>query len=111
MSTPSQRLFWGWDAPVLERAVDFLCRNWDQTHALDLSDTLILVPNGEAGRRLREALAQMTNASGTAAIVPHLWLPEQTLLPQSRRFEAATPLQSQLAWQRALERDQGRFED
>jgi hypothetical protein len=29
--------------------------------ALDLSDTLILVPNGEAGRRLREALAQTTN--------------------------------------------------
>lgn len=99
-----QRLFWGWDTPVLERAVDFLSQNWDQARALDLSDTLILVPNGEAGRRLREALAQTTNTSGTAAIVPHLWLPEQALLPQSRRFEAATPLQSQMAWQRALER-------
>ncbi|MFN0075514.1 MAG: PD-(D/E)XK nuclease family protein [Prosthecobacter sp.] len=104
MSNTIQRLFWNWDAPVLERAVDFLCQGWDQTRALDLSDTLILVPNGEAGRRLREALAQTTNTSGTAAIVPHLWLPEQALLPQSRRFEAATPLQSQMAWQRALER-------
>ncbi len=104
MSNTIQRLFWGWDTPVLEKAVNFLCRDWDQTRALDLSDTLILVPNGEAGRRLREALAQTTNSSGTAAIVPHLWLPEQALLPQSRRFEAATPLQSQMAWQRALER-------
>ena len=103
MSSTLQRLFWGWDAPVLEKAVDFLCRDWDQTRALDLSDTLILVPNGEAGRRLREALAQATNKQGTAAFVPHLWLPEQALLPQSRRFEAATPLQSQMAWQRALE--------
>ncbi len=104
MSSTIQRLFWGWNTPVLERAVDFLCRDWDQTRALDLSDTLILVPNGEAGRRLREALAQATNTNGTAAIVPHLLLPEQALLPQSRRYEAATPLQSQMAWQRALER-------
>lgn len=104
MSTAIQRLFWGWDAPVLDQAVAFLCADWDRTHALDLSDTLILVPNGEAGRRLREALAQITHTCGTAAVVPHLWLPEQALLPQSRRFEAATTLQSQMAWQRALER-------
>jgi ATP-dependent helicase/nuclease subunit B len=104
MSAQVQRLFWGWDAPVLEKAVVFLCDRWDQNRALDLSDTLILVPNGEAGRRLREALAQETHQAGTAAIIPHLWLPEQALLPQSRRFEAATPLQSQMAWQRALER-------
>ena len=104
MSKAVQRLFWGWDAPVLEKAVDFLCRGWDQARALDLGNTLILVPNGEAGRRLREALAEVTDKAGTAASVPHLWLPEQALLPQSRRFEAATPLQSQMAWQRALER-------
>jgi ATP-dependent helicase/nuclease subunit B len=104
MSDSVQRLFWGWDAPVLDQAVALLCRDWDSTRALDLSSTLLLVPNGEAGRRLREALAQATNQAGTAAIVPHLWLPEQALLPQSRRFEAATPVQSQMAWQRALER-------
>lgn len=102
-SATVQRLFWGWDAPVLEKAVAFLCQDWDKKHALDLSDTLILVPNGEAGRRLREALARETDKVDTAAIVPHLWLPEQALLPQARRFEAATPLQSQMAWQRALE--------
>ena len=104
MSDSVQRLFWGWDAPVLDQAVALLCRGWDSTRALDLSSTLLLVPNGEAGRRLREALALATNLTNTAAIVPHLWLPEQALLPQSRRFEAATPMQSQMAWQRALER-------
>ena len=104
MSSTIQRLFWGWEAPVLERAVAFLCRGWVSSRALDLSSTLLLVPNGEAGRRLREALAQTTNQTGTAAIVPHLWLPEQALLPQTRRFAAATPLQAQMAWQRALER-------
>lgn len=104
MSTAIQRWFWGWNTPVLDQAVAFLCQGWDQSRALDLSDTLILVPNGEAGRRLREALAQITHTHDTAAVVPHLWLPEQTLLPQSRRFEAATALQSQMAWQSALER-------
>ena len=104
MSDPIQRLFWGWDAPVLDQAVAFLCRDWDSARALDLSSTLLLVPNGEAGRRLREGLAMATNQTSTAAIVPHLWLPEQALLPQFRRFEAATPVQSQMAWQRALER-------
>lgn len=103
MSTAVQRLFWGWEAPVLEQAVALLTRGWDSTRALDLSSTLLLVPNGESGRRLREALAYATNATGTAAIVPYLWLPEQALLPQNRRFEAATQLQTQLAWQRALE--------
>ncbi len=104
MNDSIQRLFWGWEAPVLDQAVALLCRDWDSSRALDLSSTLLLVPNGEAGRRLREALAVATNQTGTAAIVPHLWLPEQALLPQSRRFEAATPVQSQMAWQRALER-------
>lgn len=104
MSTQIQRLFCGWDAPVLEKAVAFLCADWDRSQALDLSDILVLVPNGEAGRRLREALAQEADLAKTAAIIPHLWLPEQALLPQSRRAEAATPLQSQMAWQRALER-------
>ncbi len=104
MSDPIQRLFWGWETPVLEQAVALLCREWDSTRALDLSSTLLLVPNGESGRRLREALAQVTNETGTAAFVPHLWLPEQALLPQARRFEAATPVQAQMAWQRALER-------
>lgn len=104
MSAEIQRLFWGWKAPVLDQAVELLCRDWDSARALDLSSTLLLVPNGEAGRRLREALAVVTNETGTAAIVPHLWLPEQALLPQTRRFEAATAVQSQMAWQRALER-------
>ena len=103
MSDSIQRLFWGWEAPVLDQAVALLCRDWDSARALDLSNTLLLVPNGEAGRRLREALAVTTNQTGTAAIVPHLWLPEQALLPQTRRFEAATPVQAQMAWQRALE--------
>ena len=104
MSAQIQRLFWGWETPVLDQAVALLCRDWDSARALDLSSTLLLVPNGEAGRRLREALAVVTNDTGTAAIVPHLWLPEQALLPQTRRFEAATAVQSQMAWQRALER-------
>ena len=94
-----QTLLWGWDAPVVEKAVAFLTRGWDETTALDLSDTLILVPNAEAARRLREALAQRTGA----AFIPHVGLPETVLMPPSERVKAATALQTHLAWHRALE--------
>ena len=52
-----QTLFWGWDAPVVENAVEHLMAGWDEKAALDLSETFILVPNAEAARRLRETRA------------------------------------------------------
>ena len=48
--------FWGWDAPVLSRAVAELTRGWSGGE-LDLAHTAIIVPTMEASRRLREALA------------------------------------------------------
>jgi ATP-dependent helicase/nuclease subunit B len=94
-----QTLFWGWDAPVIQKAVAFLTEGWEEKSALDLSDTLILVPNAEAARRLREALARRAGA----AFIPHVGLPETILMPPAERIKEATALQTQLAWHRALE--------
>ena len=94
-----QTLFWGWDAPVVEKAVEHLMAGWDEKAALDLSETFILVPNAEAARRLREALARRAGA----AFIPHVGLPETVLMPPSARVKAATSLQTHLAWHRALE--------
>lgn len=98
-----KRLFWGWDAPVVNHAADFLAQEWDPALGpLDLADTLLLVPTMEAGRRLKEALARETGRRGGGASVPWVWTPEQALLPPQARALRATPLQSQMAWQQAL---------
>ena len=46
-----ERVFWGWHRPIIDQATDLLTRDWT-SGALDLSDTLIIVPTGEAARRL-----------------------------------------------------------
>ena len=54
-----RRHFWGWDAPVLDKALAFLSAQRPvSTGAPDLADTLLIVPTAEAGRRLREGLAR-----------------------------------------------------
>ncbi len=95
-----QRHFWGWHSPVLENAVSLLTRDHHSEVALDLSETLIIVPTSEAGRRLREALAQVVAAG---VLIPWVWTAEQALLPPLLRKSAASPLQAQMAWQRAVQ--------
>jgi len=96
-----KRHFWGWDAPVLEKAVHYLSRDHSGEVALDLADTLIIVPTSEAGRRLKESLAREIPAG---VLVPWVWTAEQALLPASMRKEAASQIQSQMAWQQALQK-------
>lgn len=97
------RHFWGWDAPVLEKAPAFLMGgSGADTGAPDFGDTLVIVPTAEAGRRLREALARALDATGVLA--PVVWTAEQALLPQAARAQCATPLQARMAWRQALER-------
>jgi ATP-dependent helicase/nuclease subunit B len=96
------RHFWGWDAPVLDKALAFLsARRPADTGAPDLADTLLIVPTAEAGRRLRESLARGWAATGLLS--PVVWTAEQALLPPAARLGVASPLQSQLAWQQALQ--------
>ncbi len=95
------RHFWGWDAPVLEKAVSYLMLEHTGDTALDLEDTLLIVPTSEAGRRIKEALARANQAG---ALVPWVWTAEQALLPVGARKWVATPLQSQMAWQKAVKK-------
>jgi ATP-dependent helicase/nuclease subunit B len=101
VETCLKRHFWGWDVPVLDNAVRWLLRGHTGQAAVDLTETLIIVPTSEAGRRLKEALAR---AHPAGALVPWVWTAEQALLPTVLRKGAATRLQSQLAWQGALQK-------
>jgi ATP-dependent helicase/nuclease subunit B len=95
------RHFWGWDEPVLERAVQYLLKGWTGG-GLDLSERLIIVPTAEAGRRLREGLAHAAAKQGGAVMVPYVWSPEMALFPAQMRKLAASSLQSHLVWVRLL---------
>lgn len=96
-----RRVFWGWDQPVLSQAVTLLTRDW-QGGELDLSGTLLVVPTTESARRLKEALARATAQKGGAAVVPHVWAPEQALLAPQDRAQIAPRLASVFAWARVL---------
>lgn len=96
---------WGWDRSVLEQAVAFLTQDWNpEEGALDLAETLIIVPTSEAGRRLKEALARATDKHERGASVPWVWTPEQALAPPQVRQKSASRLQAQMAWQQVLQK-------
>jgi hypothetical protein len=50
-----ERVFWGWERPVLESAVGFLTGDEGMP---ELEGTVVVVPTAEAARRLRRALAE-----------------------------------------------------
>lgn len=95
-----QRHFWGWDAPVLERAVAFLSSGSAPGQALDLGDSLIIVPTAEAGRRLKEALARALPAG---VLMPWVWTADHALLPPPLRAGAASAAQCHMAWLQVME--------
>lgn len=104
-SSSIQKHPWGWESSVLDQAVAFLTRKWQpEAGALDLAETLIIVPTSEAGRRLKEALARATDKHDRGASVPWVWTPEQALSPPQVRQKSASRLQAQMAWQQALQK-------
>ncbi len=95
--------FWGWDSPLIQKAVAELSGRTRGRHAIDLSDTLIIVPTAESSRRLREALAVEAATRDAAVMAPWVWHPEQCLLPEEDRRRTATATQCLLAWVRVLQ--------
>ncbi|WP_009961819.1 PD-(D/E)XK nuclease family protein [Verrucomicrobium spinosum] len=93
--------FWGWDSPVLHKAVAELSCGWT-SGALDLSDTLIIVPTAETVRRLREALAVEAGARDSVVTAPHLWHAALVFQPKATTMPLASPLQERAAWTEVL---------
>jgi ATP-dependent helicase/nuclease subunit B len=67
----TERVFLGWDGPFLERAAAWLLARRDE-----LPRWLVVVPTSQAGRRLREALAEM---AGGALLSPRIATPGSLL--------------------------------
>lgn len=91
-----------WSRPLLPAVVDHLCASWSEG-ALDLSRLVALVPTAEAGRRLREALAERAAARGTAVLSPHIITPELVTSWAVQEMPApATPAEELLTWMQVL---------
>lgn len=78
MAEPALRIL-PWDRPLPTVAVEWLVEGWGGDRVLDLSDTLLIVPTRQAGRRLREALAARAGERKQAVFPPRVVQPEQVL--------------------------------
>ncbi|OYU98221.1 MAG: hypothetical protein CFE26_27965, partial [Verrucomicrobiales bacterium VVV1] len=78
---------------MLPQAVAWLAREWAGDGPLDLARTLVVVPTRQAGRRLREALAEHAAARGQAVFPPRVVTPE-SLVTQGVAVGTATRLES-----------------
>ncbi len=96
-----RRHFLPWDGPLLPQVIAWLTAEWDRGGALDLSRFWVFVPTRQAGRRLREALADCASRAGWAVFPPRVTTPEGIL--ESSSAPVATRMQSLLAWSAVLE--------
>lgn len=92
-----RRHFLSWRRPLLPQAVDFLAGDWRGDGPLDLSRLLVIVPTRQAGRRLREALADFAVRHGQGVFAPRVLTPEG-LLGTANDAAVASRLDSLLAW-------------
>jgi len=92
-----RRHFLSWDRAWLPQAVAWLARDWPGEGPLDLARLLVVVPTRQAGRRLREALAEHAAARDQAVFPPRVVTPER-LVTQGLPANTATRLESLLAW-------------
>jgi len=87
-----ERVFLGWDQPLVTRAVEWLLARRDLLPRL-----LVVVPTAHSGRRLREALAEQAGA----LLAPHIITPGSLL--KTPAPEVAADWVERVAWMETLE--------
>jgi len=100
---PITRTFLDWSRPALVALCDHLFEQFTENATLDLSDWLLVVPGGRAGRRLQELLVSSADERSLIFIPPEIVtlgaVPERLYL-QQKPF--ANDLTQHLAWIRSL---------
>ena len=97
-----RRLFFDWDRPALDRAVEYLSEGWEQG-PLDLRDRLIIVPTRQAGRRLRERLAAAAADRGTGALMGLVETPAFLFRPAPGPAPLTSEIAAEVMWMRTLD--------
>ena len=91
------RLFLGWEAPAPQKVSDFLLPPGG-SGSPDLSDTLVVVPTRQAGRRLRETMALTCAARDVALFDARVETPAFFLQSPTPAVPVAGPMQVSAAW-------------
>ncbi len=101
---PSPRLHvLSWNQPLVHAVTAWLARGWTgEEGPLDLSDTLLIAPTRQAGRRLREALAGHAAARNQAVFPPRVIMPEALATLDAPAVGIASQAESLLAWTEVL---------
>lgn len=101
---PITRTFLDWLRPALPALADHLLNGYDSQSTVDLSNVLMAVPGGRAGRRLQELLVDQADERHLILVPPEVVtlgaLPERLYAVQK---PFADDLTQQLAWIRALQ--------
>ena len=79
-----------WDKPLLTSATEWLLADESGATA-NLSETLLLLPTQQAGRRLREALANAMAKRGGGLFPPQTATPAIMLADEARDLDETAP--------------------
>ncbi len=96
-----RRHFLSWERPLLPQAVEFLAGDWAGQGPLDLSHQLVIVPTKQAGRRLREALADYAKQRAQGVFAPRVMTADGLLAP-GLGDAVASRTDTLVAWSRVL---------
>ncbi len=98
---PVRRHFLGWDAPLTTRVCGVLLADGGGG-LTDLSDTLVVVPTRQAGRRLREAMAAACAVSGGAVLSARVVTPAFLFAPPPAAGPEASESLQRAVWAAVL---------
>lgn len=101
--TTLQRIFLGWDQPLLQASVNYLHKRYGSSKSWDLSATTLVVPTSRSRRQLIALLKQHAATEQLDLQPPRILtvgtLPEQLYQPAG---ELALELEQTLAWTQVL---------
>ena len=93
--------FLGWEKPLIESAVEYLTATYT-SGALDLNETLIIVPTAHSGRRLREKLAVYAAEKGTVVFPGLVTTPNFLVTGDQHNQRVIKNVQSMALWTHLL---------
>lgn len=76
-----ERIFLGWDEPLVPLAARFLFNRYRRGQSLDLRDVAVVLPGGRAGRKLKLRLLELAEETGLRLVPPRIIRPSS--IPES----------------------------